>query len=960
VRLIYASTVTYGGVPRAAGDTAATISPSQIAPDGNSLSFSASLYVGSYSFIVVNPDGRSTSPLSLTVTPASVTIPVPPTGLSPGGSSPPGPMVNTLTPTLSWNASTSATQYSVAMVNLSTGATAAAQRVSTTSLTTPALQNGVTYIWNVSASNSAGTSAPSPGVYFTASVSTTAQAPTASTDSASAITSNSATLGGTLNPNGLSTQIWFLYGTNSSLVGASQTPRQTVGSGTSSVPVSANISSLSPNTTYYYQLRAQNSAGTSNGAILSFATAPSVGITISSVSVTPSSLATGAFATLSVTISGLALAGGASVTIQTSNATAFPAPSTITIPAGQSTNGVPVQAGTVTTSTAVTVTATYGGTSQNTTVTVTPSGINQVLVTPGIWQPQLTVGDAPATLGFQIRSQNGPALNGTITAATDSGGSWLLANGLTSYTWTAPETVNATANPAGLLPGMYTGTLTVTAPAASNSPVTIRVTMTILSALQITTGSLPDAIGGQPYSTQLQAAGGTGYMWSLEGGTLPVGLTLSQSGSISGTPPQVSGISTYSVNIGLHDAASRFVYKTLPITLRPGLAITLSGPSSFQFVVGQLYNSAGNSISFQASGGTGPYTWSATGMPPGLSVNLSTGLIAGTPTQPGTFVAAITVRDSLSVSFSANFTLAVVTTPLIITNADGSTPAALPPGTVGTSYTRFLNAAGGTQSLYTWTTQGTLPPGLTAQNAPGCPTTCGLQVSGTPTQAGTFNFIVQVRDSLGNTAQQSFSLIINSGIPPQITTTTLTLGTIGQAYNFTFTASGGAGGYRWSFIASGPDPGLQLSSSGVLQGTSSVANDCPTGPAIWIGNQPPFGTFSSSYFQVQVTDSAGQSANKQFCLPAYYSMPQVASVTPSIPADGQTHVLTITGSNFRNNASVYIQGKGFVSATYVSSATLTFSITSNASNGWGTGSYTFWVVQPYANVSNMDKSFRIQ
>ncbi len=222
-------------------------------------------------------------------------------------------------------------------------------------------------------------------------------------------------------------------------------------------------------------------------------------------------------------------------------------------------------------------------------------------------------------------------------------------------------------------------------------------------------------------------------------------------------------------------------------------------------------------------------------------------------------------------------------------------------------------------------------------------------------------FTVQVRDSLGNTAQQSFSLIINSGTPPTITSTTLTPGAIGQAYSFAFTASGGTGNYTWSFIGSSPDPGLQLSSTGVLQGTSGVANDCPTGPGIWIGNQPPFGTFSSSSFQVKVTDAAGQSANKQFCLPAYYPTPQVTSVTPSsIPSDGQTHSLTITGSNFRNTAEVYIQGKGFVSAAFVNSTTLTFSITSNAGNGWGTGTYTLWIVQPYANVSNMDRNFGIQ
>lgn len=689
---------------------------------------------------------------------------------------------------------------------------------------------------------------------------------------------------------------------------------------------------------------------------------PPVNLAVSSVSITPSTLSAAMFATLSVTLNGTAATNGASVSVQSNNPTAFPVPTVILVPAGQSTNGVSVQAGAVGNSTVVTVTASFGSTSQTTSVTVVPSAINQLLVTPTVFQPQFTVGDAAASLGFEIRSQNGGPLLGSIKAVTNSAGQWLLADGLATYNWTAPETVNVTANPAGLSAGMYSGTLTITAPAASNSPVMIPVTMTILPQLQIVTSSLPDAVGGQPYSAQLQATGGTGYVWSLQSGSLPVGLTLSASGLISGTPPQVSGSSTYPVNIGLRDAAGRFVYQGFTITLRPGLAITLSGPASFQFVVGQPYTNSSNSISFQASGGITPYTLSATGMPPGLTVNSSSGLVTGTPTQPGTFPAIITVRDTTRQSFSANFNLVVVTTPMLITNSDGTTPAMMPPGTVGVSYLKFLNAAGGSQSGYAWSIiQGNLPPGITQQPAPGCPTNCGMQISGTPTQAGTFNFAAQVKDSLGNAAQQSFSLIVNSGTPPTITTTTLTLGTVGQTYSFPFAASGGAGGYTWSFLGSGPDPGLALSSMGVLQGTSSVPNDCPTGPAIWIGSQAPFGTFSSSSFQVEVTDSAGHSANKQFCLPAYYPTPQVSSVNPStIPSDGQTHVLTITGNNFRNNAAVYVQGKGYITASYVNSTTLTISVTSNPSNGWGTGSYTFWAVQPYANVSNMDKSFSIQ
>ena len=57
-------------------------------------------------------------------------------------------------------------------------------------------------------------------------------------------------------------------------------------------------------------------------------------------------------------------------------------------------------------------------------------------------------------------------------------------------------------------------------------------------------------------------------------------------------------------------------------------------------VVGQAY-----SYQMQASGGTPPYSWSGSGLPPGLVIG-SSGLISGMPTQAGSFTATITVTDS--------------------------------------------------------------------------------------------------------------------------------------------------------------------------------------------------------------------------------------------------------------------------------------------------------------------------
>lgn len=96
--------------------------------------------------------------------------------------------------------------------------------------------------------------------------------PVATTGTATAITTTTATLGGTVNPSGLDTHVWFLYGTSSSLSGASQTTSQDIGSGSSVTAVSANLTSLTAGSNYYFQVVAQNSSGLTNGTIQSFLT----------------------------------------------------------------------------------------------------------------------------------------------------------------------------------------------------------------------------------------------------------------------------------------------------------------------------------------------------------------------------------------------------------------------------------------------------------------------------------------------------------------------------------------------------------------------------------------------------------------------------------------------------------------------------------------------------------------
>lgn len=129
------------------------------------------------------------------------------------------------------------------------------------------LTESITYHFRLVATNSVGTTSGSDQTFTTSPP----VGPTVTTGSATLITSESATLKGKVNPNGLSTEAYFEYGTTTSY--ESSTPFEDIGAGTSSVTVSATISDLITDTTYHYRLIATNIDGTSSGSDMTFYTA---------------------------------------------------------------------------------------------------------------------------------------------------------------------------------------------------------------------------------------------------------------------------------------------------------------------------------------------------------------------------------------------------------------------------------------------------------------------------------------------------------------------------------------------------------------------------------------------------------------------------------------------------------------------------------------------------------------
>jgi len=134
------------------------------------------------------------------------------------------------------------------------------------------LSASTTYHFRAVAQNSAGTSY-GDDMTFTMPDAVATVPPFVTTNAATSISSSSATLNGTVNPNGASTTGWFEWGTSASYGNTTQT--FSGGSGTSDVAMSWTLSSLSPKTTYHFRAVGQNSAGTSYGSDMYFTTSSS-------------------------------------------------------------------------------------------------------------------------------------------------------------------------------------------------------------------------------------------------------------------------------------------------------------------------------------------------------------------------------------------------------------------------------------------------------------------------------------------------------------------------------------------------------------------------------------------------------------------------------------------------------------------------------------------------------------
>ena len=216
---------------------------------------------------------------------------------------------------------------------------------------------------------------------------------------------------------------------------------------------------------------------------------------------------------------------------------------------------------------------------------------------------------------------------------------------------------------------------------------------------------------------------------------------------------------------------------------------------------------------------TDPVVWSVSGLPSGLSCDVG-GIISGKPTTSGTFTLDITASNDDEIdtkTLELEIALAAHPEAPIISTQN------LPAGLINEEYSANISAVvSGDSSEISWSfTGGYLPNGVEIQNYSGA----SVEIFGTPAETGSFTFSVQASAN-GYSDSQSFTIFIDSPSVPEIITSILPDGIVGQDYQATISAiSNNLLPITLKIIKGNLPAGLSLSSDGIITGKPSEAGN---------------------------------------------------------------------------------------------------------------------------------------
>jgi hypothetical protein len=322
---------------------------------------------------------------------------------------------------------------------------------------------------------------------------------------------------------------------------------------------------------------------------------------------------------------------------------------------------------------------------------------------------------------------------------------------------------------------------------------------------------------GVAYSIKFHEATGSGcgpgqQTFFLDTGALPPGLTLATSGTLSGTPTQAG---TFKFFIEMREPQGKpscngdRTQRQFTLVINPGVPalpkLTLGPESAAPATTGVPYSLQMTATVSDAK------TWSisAGALPPGLAINSSTGLISGTPTTAGTYGFTVYAKMNADSRSDTKALGIVVRDPLRLVTSEPPFVASRARGEVTVPFDASIEATGGF-GAYTWSVStGTVPPGLTLTDG---------AITGTPTTAGSYAFIVSVTDAEGRNSKITARIVVAEKL--SISTIVLRPGKVGKLYAAKLKTSGGVKPAAWR-IFRGPLPrGIRFDRTlGTLAGT---------------------------------------------------------------------------------------------------------------------------------------------
>ncbi len=269
-------------------------------------------------------------------------------------------------------------------------------------------------------------------------------------------------------------------------------------------------------------------------------------------------------------------------------------------------------------------------------------------------------------------------------------------------------------------------------------------------------------------------------------------------------------------------------------------SIPNGNPSSGMLDVGQTVK-----FSTSAAGGSGGYGYTWLGLPSGC-ISTSTAALDCTPTGAGTFKITVQVTDAYGFSVTSDSS-----SYLVYSDPFVNMPIASPGSTdVGQTLALSTSASGGSGGYsYLWLG---LPTGCSSYNA--------KSIQCTPSSSGLSSISVNVRDSNGyTTTSQALQYRVYSDPTVSLPTSSALSVDTGQTVTFSIVASGGSGGY--SFTWSGMPTGCGSSNSNTILCVPAGAGSFPV--------------------RASVTDSNGYAANSDTLSFKVYSDPSVCSPSAS-------------------------------------------------------------------------------